>query len=114
MHITSFILSKKYVDDALAGVGAIEGKSAYEVAQSNGFTGSEKDWLASLNGTTPHIGENGHWFIGEVDTGVIASPSLTGYATEQYVQELIQELEMPEGAANMIALTAQEILDICK
>lgn len=29
-----------------------------------------------FNGTTPHIGENGNWWIGETDTGVVADSSL--------------------------------------
>lgn len=94
MDITSYILAKKYVDDALAGVGALKGKSAYEVAQANGFTGSEKDWLASLVGVTPHIGENGHWFVGIKDTGVIASPDLVGYATEEYIKNEISKIDL--------------------
>ena len=94
MDITSLLLSKKYVDDSLVGAGAVKGKSAYEVAQMNGFTGSEKDWLASLIGVTPHIGENGHWFIDTKDTGVIASPSLAGYATEDYVKNEISKIDL--------------------
>lgn len=93
MDITSLLISRKYVDDSLAGAGAVKGKSAYEVAQANGFAGSEKDWLASLNGVTPHIGENGNWFIGETDTGVIASPSLAGYATEDFVNAELSKLD---------------------
>ena len=93
MDITSLLIARKYVDDCLAGAGAVKGKSAFEVAQANGFSGSEKDWLASLNGTTPHIGENGHWFIGDTDTGVIASPSLAGYATEDFVNAELAKLD---------------------
>lgn len=93
MDITSLLIARKYVDDSLAGAGAVKGKSAYEVAQANGFAGSEKDWLASLNGITPHIGENGNWFIGETDTGVIASPSLAGYATEDFVNAELAKLD---------------------
>ena len=57
------------------------GKSAYEVAVENGFEGTETEWLASLvgakgsDGVTPHIGENGNWWIGETDTNVKASAS---------------------------------------
>lgn len=94
MDIVSLLLAKKYVEDSLAGAGAVKGKSAYEVAQMNGFTGSEKDWLASLVGITPHIGENGHWFINTKDTGVIASPSLAGYATEDYVKNEISKIDL--------------------
>lgn len=39
---------------------------------------------------------------------------LDQYATKDYVQELIDGIEMPEGTAGMVALTEQEILDICK
>lgn len=61
--------------------------SAYGVAVQNGFKGTEEEWLESLkgakgdkgdrgeNGTSPHIGENGNWFIGETDTGVKAGGS---------------------------------------
>lgn len=150
MDVVSYILSKKYVEDSLAGAGALAGKSAYEIAQSNGFSGSESDWLESLKGKTPSIGDNGNWIIDGVDTGVVASPSLAGYATEEfvktqiatidlsdyytksevdakvksidlteyatkaYVQELIDAIEMPEGSIGMIAMTTEEILEICK
>jgi hypothetical protein len=132
MDVLSYILSKKYIEDSLAGAGALAGKSAYEIAQENGFSGSQADWLASLNGDTPEIGPNGTWVIGGKDTGVVASPSLAGYATEEYVnaqladlnltefatktyvQELIEQLELPEGTIDMVALTTEEILAICK
>lgn len=94
MDIVSLLLSKKYVEDSLTGAGAIQGKSAYEVAQANGFTGSEKDWLTSLNGVTPHIGENGNWFIGDTDCGVVASPSLAGFATEEFVNAEIAKINL--------------------
>ena len=64
------------------------GESAYEIAVKNGFNGTEKEWLDSLS---PYIGENGNWFIGNEDTGVSASQSI-----------------------DMIALTEEEILEICK
>lgn len=141
MDIVSYILAKKYVNDSLAGAGALAGKSAYEIAVDNGFSGSEKDWLASLNGATPEIGPEGTWVIDGVDTGVIASPSLAGYATEEYVNsilkdidlsayatkedltvyatkkyvdDLIDALELPEGGSGMMAMTEDEILEICK
>lgn len=53
----------------------IAGKSAYDLAVENGFQGTIEDWLNSLkgqDGQTPYIGENGHWFIGDVDTGISA------------------------------------------
>jgi hypothetical protein len=98
MDITTYILTKKYVDTVISGAGSLQGKSAYEIAVENGFQGTEKEWLESLKGVSPHIGENGHWFLGDIDTGVIASPNLDGYYNEN----------------NLIPLTTKEILEICK
>ena len=134
MDIVSYILSKKYVEDSLAGAGALAGKSAYDIACENGFKGTPTEWLNSLKGSTPEIGSSGTWVIDGIDTGVIASPSLAGYATEDfvkqeitkveidlsnyatkdYVQELIDALDFPDGPIGLIPLTEQEILDICK
>lgn len=72
-NATTYILAKKYVDATLSGSGALHGKSAYEIAVENGFTGTETEWLESLNGTSPHIGDNGNWFIGDIDTGISAT-----------------------------------------
>ena len=50
-----------------------DGLSAYEIAKNNGFVGTEKEWLDSLQGETPHIDPiTKHWIIGDVDTGVVA------------------------------------------
>ena len=48
MDIITYALSKKYANEN-AGEGA-PGKSAYEIAVENGFVGSEKEWLKSLEG----------------------------------------------------------------
>lgn len=92
--IESYILTKRYVDNTISGAGALQGKSAYDIAVANGFQGSEVEWLKSLVGITPHIGKNGNWYIGESDTGVLASPNL------DYL--------------NLVALSSEEILEICK
>ena len=39
---------------------------------------------------------------------------LTDYATKQYVEELIESIEMPDGAVGITSLSENEILDICK
>lgn len=39
---------------------------------------------------------------------------LTNYATKTEVQEMIDAIEIPEGTSEMIALTDEEILEICK
>lgn len=92
MDVQSYILSKKYVEDSLAGAGALKGKSAFEIAQENGFKGTSSDWLATLRGDTPEIGPNGTWVISGKDTGVVASPSLAGYATEEFVNQQIANI----------------------
>lgn len=85
MDLVTYALLKKYVQASLAGAGALKGdkgdagKSAFELAQKNGYTGTEAQWLASLKGEagkTPRIGENGNWFIGDVDTNISATPIL--------------------------------------
>lgn len=76
MDIVTLQLARKYVDKAVAGVGSLRGKSAYEIALDNGFSGSEKAWLESLKGepgVSPTIGDNGHWFFGDIDSGVKAT-----------------------------------------
>lgn len=98
MDITSYILAKKYVDATLSGAGALKGDSAYDIAVKNGFKGTEAEWLENLKGAAPHIGENGNWFLGDQDMGVVAAPDLGGYLSE----------------ANLIALSQSEILEICK
>jgi hypothetical protein len=98
MDITSYILAKKYVDATLSGAGALQGQSAYDIAVKNGFKGSEEEWLKSLEGVTPYIGENGNWYLNDIDTGVLAAPDLNGYFSE----------------ANLVALSKEEILNICK
>ena len=134
MDVVSYILAKKYVDDSLAGAGSLVGKSAYEVAVSNGFKGTEAEWLESLVGDSPYIGSNGTWWVGLNDTGVVASPDLAGYATEQFVKdelknitdttvkdivdEVMNEYAKKSDVEDMInsenrVLTEQEIKDIC-
>ena len=72
----------KWREYGSGGGTGIAGKSAYEIAVDNGFVGTETEWLESLkgsdgkkgdNGTTPHIDSiTKNWFIGDVDTGVLA------------------------------------------
>lgn len=99
MDITTYVLLKAYVKQSIENIEGFEkGKSAYEIAVDEGFVGTEAEWLKSLQGKTPYIGENGHWFVDTLDTGVLAAPNLDGYYSE----------------ANLVALTKEEILEICK
>jgi hypothetical protein len=70
----------------------IAGKSAYDLAVENGFKGTVEDWLNSLkgqNGQTPYIGENGHWFIGDIDTNVVVDGD---FATHEEIADLNNKL----------------------
>jgi len=95
-------LAEKVLRGKIKDITALNGLSAYEVAVKNGFEGTEEEWLASLKGEpgekgaqgdkgdrgaqgdpgangepgiTPHIGENGNWYIGDTDTGIAADGS---------------------------------------
>lgn len=99
MDFTLYALLKAYVNQTIENSQAgSKGESAYEIAVRNGFEGTEQEWLRSLQGETPYIGENGNWFVGTLDTGVTAAPDLSKYYSE----------------ADLIPLTTEEILEICK
>jgi hypothetical protein len=99
MDFTLYALLKTYVKQTIeSSVNEIQGESAYEIALRNGFKGTEQEWLRSLQGESPYIGENGNWFVGTLDTEVKATPDLSSYYSE----------------ANLIAMTNEEILEICK
>jgi hypothetical protein len=54
-------------------------------------------------------------FITQKDMeNAINSIDLTIYATKTYVEELFDSINVPEGTTGMIALTRDEILNICK
>lgn len=55
-------VSEKYTKDSLEGAGALKGdpgKSAYEVAVDEGYSGTEEEWLASLVGPQGEKGTDG-------------------------------------------------------
>ena len=115
MDISSYIMSKRYVDDTLVGAGALKGASC-QIASiekteegnlvtfvweySDGTKGQSTMLVKDGKGTdgdTPEIGPNGNWFIGGVDTGVVAAPDMAGYFNED----------------NLVALTDDEIDQLC-
>lgn len=102
MDFTLYALLKAYVKQTVAEGGIAAGKSAYEIAQDNGFIGTEQEWLKSLQGQTPYIGENGNWFVGSLDTGTSASPIKPEEMKKFYTEE------------NLLVLSDNEILEICK
>jgi hypothetical protein len=116
MDITSYILSKRYVDETVVGAGALKGASCQiesikETEEGNiitfvweytdGTKGTAsitvKNGEEGTDGATPEIGSNGNWWIGGVDTGVVAAPDMAGYFNED----------------NLVALTNEEIDQLC-
>lgn len=62
----------------------------FKLAVTSGTTtGTYLLTIKGTNGTTPHIGENGNWWIGETDTGVVAGVDPDEYATTEYVDEKV-------------------------
>ena len=116
MDVSTYILAKRYTDQVVIGAGAIKGASCqikdiipveggnniiFEWVYSDGSKGEKtlfvRDGSIGKDGETPYIGVNGHWYIGEVDTGVLAEPDLDGYYSE----------------SNFIPLTNDEIDLLC-
>ena len=59
------------------GTNGIDGKSAYEIAVSNGFVGTEAQWLLSLKGANGEAGVQGIQGI-KGDTGSIGATGANG------------------------------------
>ena len=75
------------------GQDGANGKSAFEIAQAAGYTGTEDEWLESLNGAdgadgvSPHIGNNGNWYIGDTDTQVPAAAEVGTFPAGEDIEE---------------------------
>lgn len=60
MDITTLALAKAYTDEvAGSGVKGDPGKSAYQIAVEEGFSGTEQQWLDSLVGPVGPKGDKG-------------------------------------------------------
>lgn len=77
------IMSKSNLPDAAIGDYVLHTMSnagivfeiTGETADGSSWVVKEKCTLRGKDGTTPHIGENGNWYIGDTDTGVLAGGS---------------------------------------
>lgn len=71
LDIKTLAAAKKYTKETAAGGGAIQGQPG----------------KAGKDGITPHIGDNGNWYIGDVDTGISAKgkdgKSITNIASDK-------------------------------
>ena len=80
MDLMTLALAKKIAGSG-TGTPGKDGKSAYEIAVSKGFEGTEEEWLASLKGDPGEDGAIPNISIGTVDTleaGSDATASITG------------------------------------
>lgn len=84
------------------GVDGKDGQDGYTPQKNvDYFDGKDgEDGQDGKDGITPHIGENGNWFIGDIDTGVKAEGTNTGggegvdlsaYYTKSETDEAIEE-----------------------
>lgn len=104
----------------------LRGYSAYEVAALNGFEGTAEEWLSSLegkpgkdgtdgepgvNGITPHIGNNGNWFIGETDTGMPSRGEDGQDGHDGYTPVKVTVTQQSDGTYTAEDWTAAKILD---
>lgn len=81
------IYSAEVISETVEGNVGVDGKSAYEIAVENGFSGSETEWLESLKGDTGATGQdgtNGADFPYEVITEA-EYDALTDYDDKLYV-----------------------------
>ena len=63
-------------DGAASTVPGPAGKSAFELAQAAGFTGTQAEWLASLKGAKGDTGAAGATLIGQVVVGQTAAVAI--------------------------------------
>lgn len=93
MDIITYALLKKYIDGS---VQQTTGKSAYEIAVENGYTGTQTEWLDSLKGKNPSVGTNGNWWVGDEDTGIKASSCECTSIQDNSINSLFTFLEEQE------------------
>lgn len=95
--------------------GALNGKSAYDIAVSQGFSGTQEEWISSLKGDrgdSVYIGKNGNWWVGDCDTGVsaISLEDQNLYVVPDFTGMTVPEIKVMPGYTNFI-LSFYGILD---
>lgn len=82
------------------GDAGADGKSAYEVAVSNGYSGTQAQWLASLKGADgangkdgqtwqPYIADDKHWHIRLINS--VDMPAIVGVITQGDANDLTMD-----------------------
>lgn len=73
--LKSTYYNRSQVDEKIVGIqGGADGITPHIGENGNWYIGYEDTGVkaAGSDGATPHIGENGNWYVGEIDTGVHA------------------------------------------
>ena len=84
----------------IKGEKGADGKSAYEVAVANGYTGTQAQWLASLKGADgapgkdgqtwqPYIADDKHWHIRLINN--VDMPAIVGVITQGDANDLTMD-----------------------
>lgn len=106
-----------------SGTGGEMNKEQLQEAVNTALTqAKESGAFDGTNGTTPHIGTNGNWFIGETDTGVKAESKDghtpvkgTDYFTEadkkEITEQVAESVEIPQTLPNPNPLTFTGAVD---
>lgn len=82
------------------GDAGADGKSAYEVAVANGYTGTQAQWIASLKGADgapgkdgqtwqPYIADDKHWHIRLINS--VDMPTIVGVITQGDANDLTMD-----------------------
>lgn len=83
MDLVTLAIAKKFSGSG-SGTPGKDGKSAYEIAIENGFSGTEKEWVASLKGDKGDKGDVGKMpeiqigLVTTLDPGSEATASISG------------------------------------
>lgn len=80
MSLTGNVTADKLLRGKINGADVIY-VDTYQLAVQNGYQGTFEEWLTTL---CPYVGENGHWWVGSNDTGVVAfvAPKLSSVTLE--------------------------------
>lgn len=126
MDLVTLAVAKKLAESGL-GIPGQDGKSAYEIAIENGFKGTEKEWLASLEGMdgfSPIIVENesNNDITYKLDittkTGTVTTPNLKGAdgvdgsVTPEQVQNAVEDYFEKNPIASLTPEEKEQIASI--
>ena len=101
----AWVLKGNIKGESNAGNNGLNGKSAYEIAVDNGYTGTEAEWLASLIGEAGANGDIGN--NGKSAYELAVENGFTG-TEEQWLATLIG----PEGAAGAAGQDGKSVYEL--